>query len=137
MLLQLLSPIAAADSSKINSRRRNLDPLLGPAASQRVNRPKPQVAGLRGSEDLCGCKSKLCAAVLEKVAVIDAGLLPMVTEEETNVHIGLSELQSLAGVEASAQVRFTCPVKLPTGVMRIVEEPLPPEVAMVTGVACS
>jgi hypothetical protein len=102
-----------------------------------VSRPKPQAARLRGLADLCGGRSKLCAAVLEKLTVVDTEPPLMVTEEEASVHVGLSELQSFAGAEASVQVRLTCPVKPPMGVMSTVEEPLPPELAMVTAEVCS
>lgn len=99
--------------------------------------PKPQAAKLRGMPDLCGGTKKLCATVLEKLTVVDTGPPLIVTEEEARVHVGLSELQSFAGAEASVQVRLTFPVKLPMGVMSMVEEPLPPELGMVTAEACS
>ena len=137
MLEQLLSPSAVADSSRIHSSRADRDLLPATAASQNVIRPKPQAARLGVVADRCGGNSKLCDAVLEKLAVVDTELLPTVTEEEASAQVGLSELQSFAGAEASVQVRLTWPVKLPTGVMRMVEEPLSPELAIVTAVDCS
>ena len=71
--------------------------------------------------DLCGRTRKLCATVLDKLTVVDTESPLIVTDEEARVHVGFSELQSFAGAEASVQVRLTCPVKLPMGVMSMME----------------
>lgn len=70
-----------------------------------------------------------------KVALVAAGTVPAIITEDGKLHVGLSAVRAPVGLDVREQVRSTLPVNPPEGVTVMVEDPLPPTLEIVTGVA--